>query len=157
MEIVKKNLHFIEPFESLEDIQHIIVHHSSRRNMTTEECHEFHQKKRGWSGIGYNYFIEKDGTIVEGRGLHVGAHAYGYNRISIGICMTGDFDVETPTNAQLTSFLTLCGHFLRQYNLQPQDVLGHRELDGVTKSCPGLLINMEDLRKQVSEYLISFM
>ena len=37
----------------------------------TYKTHEFHQTVRGWSGIGYNYFIEKDGTVVEGRGLHI--------------------------------------------------------------------------------------
>nr|WP_232337023.1 peptidoglycan recognition family protein [Lysinibacillus timonensis] len=153
MQIVRKNLQFLEPFELLGKIQYIIVHHSSRKHMTAEECHEFHQKQRGWSGIGYNYFIEKDGTIVEGRGLYVGAHAYGYNRNSIGICMTGNFDIETPTNNQLTSFLKLCGQFLKQFDLDSRQVLGHRELDGVTKSCPGLLVDMEEIRSQVEEYL----
>lgn len=59
MKIIQKNLHFLEPFESLEKVQHIIVHHTSRKHMTAEECHDFHQKEQGWSGIGYNYFIEK--------------------------------------------------------------------------------------------------
>ena len=153
MEIIQKNFHFLEPFEPLDKIQNIIVHHTSRKQMTAEECHEFHQKERGWSGIGYNYFIEKDGTIIEGRGQHVGAHAYGHNRFSIGICMTGDFDIETPTKKQWTSFLWLTGYMLKLYDLQPHQVLGHRELDGVQKSCPGRLISLDEVRTQVNEYV----
>jgi len=153
MKIIQKHFHFIEPFEPLENVQNIIVHHTSRKHMTAEECHEFHQKKRGWSGIGYNYFIEKSGEIIEGRGQHMGAHAYGYNRTSIGICMTGDFDIELPTNEQWTSLLWLSGYMMKLYNLQPDQVLGHRELDGVKKTCPGRLINMDEVRQQVREYI----
>lgn len=153
MNIVKKNFQFIEPFEPLEEVTKIIVHHSSRINMTAEECHEFHQKERGWSGIGYNFFIEKDGTVVEGRGHHVGAHAFGHNRHSIGICLTGNFDIETPTYAQWTSFLKLCGEIMSTYQLQPHQVIGHRELAGVQKSCPGLLFNTDEMREQIKEYV----
>ncbi|MDN4493521.1 peptidoglycan recognition protein family protein [Ureibacillus aquaedulcis] len=153
MKIIQTNFHFLEPFEPLEKVQNIIVHHSSRKNMTAEQCHEFHQHKRGWSGIGYNYFIEKNGDIMEGRGQHVGAHAYGHNRSSIGICMTGDFDLEMPTNEQWTSFLWLSGYMMKLHDLHPHQVLGHRELEGVKKSCPGLLINLHEVRSQVMEYL----
>ena len=152
MKIIQKNFHFLEQAEPLEKVNNIIVHHTSRTEMTAEECHEYHQKERGWSGIGYNYFIEKDGSIIEGRGQRVGAHAYGHNRTSIGICMTGNFDVEVPTNQQWTSFLRLSSYMLKLYNLQPSQVLGHRELIGVQKSCPGMQIDMDEVRSQLEEY-----
>ena len=50
----------------------LIIHHTSEDGWDVYQTHEFHQKER--MGIGYNYFIEEDGTIVEGRGLHIGAH-----------------------------------------------------------------------------------
>ncbi len=155
LKIVKKNFYFIEPLEDLDEVQKIIVHHTSRTQMNAEECHEFHQKVRGWSGIGYNFFIEKDGTIVEGRGFHVGAHAYGHNRNSIGICLTGDFDIELPTSSQFSSFLQLCHHIMRLYNLEPHQVIGHRELAGVKKSCPGLLFNVNQMRDDIKGYIHS--
>ncbi|KGR74783.1 peptidoglycan recognition protein family protein [Ureibacillus sinduriensis] len=153
MKIIQRNFQFIEPLLPLESIQSIIVHHTSREHMSAEECHEFHQKERGWSGIGYNYFIEKNGSIIEGRGQHVGAHAYGYNRTSIGICMTGDFDKEIPTTEQWSSLFWLSSFMLKLYHLQPDRVLGHRELEGVQKSCPGRLIEMDEVRKQLMEYM----
>jgi len=153
MQIVKKDFSFIEPFLPLEEIKYIIIHHTSRVSMTAEECHEFHQKDRGWSGIGYNFFIEKDGTIIEGRGFHVGAHAYGYNRNSLGICLTGDFDIEKPTNEQWSSFLELSTFLMEKYHLLPHQVLGHRELEGTKTSCPGLLFDTNKMRGKIKKYL----
>ena len=56
----------------------------------------------GGAGIGYHYYITKDGTIWEGRPDNtVGAHASGGNSDSIGICFEGDYDVErTMPDAQ---------------------------------------------------------
>lgn len=144
------NFHFNEPFEELEKIEKLIIHHTSRVDFTAEDTHHFHQNERGWSGIGYNYFIEKDGTIIEGRGLHVGAHAYGYNRKTLGICATGDFDIEYPTTAQINSLMEICHHFMAKYHLQPKDILGHRELEGFDyTTCPGKLFDMDSLRKKL--------
>jgi len=141
------NFHFNEPFEELEKIEKLIIHHTSRVNFSALDTHHFHQKERGWSGIGYNYFIEKDGSIIEGRGLHVGAHTYGYNRKTLGICATGDFDIEHPTGAQIQSLIDICHYFMEQYQLQPKDVVGHRELDGFDyTTCPGKLFDMNEFR-----------
>ncbi|MEW9052712.1 MAG: peptidoglycan recognition family protein [Neobacillus sp.] len=143
--IKPNHFHFIEPFEEMEKIEKLVIHHTSRVDFTAEITHLFHQNERGWSGIGYNYFIEKDGTIVEGRGLHVGAHAYGYNRNTLGICATGDFDIEQPTKAQMTTLIEICQHFMEKYQLQVQDVVGHREL-GFDLTCPGTLFDMDAFR-----------
>ena len=83
--------------------------------------------------IGYNYFIEEDGTIVEGRGLHIGAHAKDNNRDTIGICMTGNFDKYDPTTAQMNALYSLCKMFMKQFAIKKENILGHRELEGVTK------------------------
>ena len=114
------------------------------------KTHEFHQTVRGWSGIGYNYFIEKDGTVVEGRGLHIGAHAKDHNRHTIGICMTGNFDKYDPTPAQVNALYSLCKMFMKQFAIKKENILGHRELEGVTKSCPGNRFSMVELRKILS-------
>ena len=67
--------------------------------------------------IGYNYFIEEDGTVVEGRGLHIGAHAKEYNRDTIGICMTGNFDKYDPT-PQMNAVYSLCKMFMKQFSIE---------------------------------------
>ena len=45
---------------------------------------------RGWSDIGYHYFIKKDGTLEIGRSLErTPAAQRGYNRGSFAICLHG--------------------------------------------------------------------
>lgn len=80
---------------------YIILHHSGvKARHTASDIHQWH-KNKGWAGIGYHYFIDKEGKIYECRPRDtVGAHAKGYNKNSIGVCFEGDFNKETMTDAQ---------------------------------------------------------
>lgn len=151
IKINKPNLQFIEPLEDLNKIEKLVIHHTSRVSMNVHEAHEFHQKQRGWSGVGYNFFIEKDGSIMEGRGLYVGAHALGYNRETLGICVTGDFEVEEPTLAQMQAVTALCKQFLDDFNLLPSDVIGHKELEKSDTLCPGKNFDMDEFRMSLTD------
>jgi N-acetylmuramoyl-L-alanine amidase len=150
------NLSFKEPLVALKDVMYIIVHHTEEIGWDINKTHRFHQECRGWSGIGYNFFIEENGEIIKGRGYHVGAHAYSYNQKSIGICLAGNFDIHTPSIEQLKSLSKLCIFFLKQFNLSTTQILGHRELKGIGKSCPGKNFNMgkfrESIKKQLPKY-----
>ncbi|ENQ3106141.1 N-acetylmuramoyl-L-alanine amidase [Bacillus cereus] len=150
MRIQKVHLSFRDPLQPLQAVTNIIIHHTAEDGWGVYKTHEFHQNIRGWSGIGYNYFIEENGTIYEGRGLHIGAHVKGYNTKSIGICISGNFDVYDPTPVQMTSLHWLCKQFMYQFSLNSEHVLGHRELNGVTKTCPGTRFSMETLRHVLS-------
>lgn len=110
-----------------------------------EEITEWHME-RGWSGIGYNFVIKRDGTLESGRDLdgdgnvieETGAHARGFNKDSIGVCLAGGRgDDGKPaanfTHNQLTTLRTLI-NVIRAYN--EVEVMGHRDLPGVTKTCP---------------------
>ncbi|GAB6169870.1 hypothetical protein JCM1393_23300 [Clostridium carnis] len=112
-----------------------------------------HQDRFKWAGIGYNFFVEKDGEIVEGRGYNVGAHAKGNNIDSIGIAMAGNFDESVPADEQWESLIELCIYLMFKYDIEPNRVIGHRELKGVTKSCPGERFNMNFLRDSLRETL----
>ena len=82
--------------------------------------------------IGYHFVIYTTGSVVIGRGLReIGAHAYGYNRQSIGLCLIGT-DQFTP--AQWDS-LEVCVRGLCQTNPALR-VVGHNRLSR-NKSCPG--------------------
>ncbi|WP_257208876.1 peptidoglycan recognition family protein [Bacillus sp. AFS031507] len=143
------NLSFKEPLIALKDVMYIIVHHTEEIGWDINKTHRFHQDHRLWSGIGYNFFIEENGEIIKGRGYHVGAHAYSYNEKSIGICLAGNFDIHTPSIEQLKSLSKLCIFLLHQFNLSTTHILGHRELKGVTKSCPGKNFNMDQFRESI--------
>jgi N-acetylmuramoyl-L-alanine amidase len=105
------------------------------------EIDRWHREK-GWAAIGYHHVIRRDGTIEKGRDLdgdgdvtdEVGAHAYGFNKDSIGICLVGGKPDFNFTRAQMKSLDFLVGEYESRY---PEiEVLGHRDLPGVDKPCP---------------------
>ena len=121
----------------------IAIHVSATRpsdNTTAADIDAMH-KARGWKGIGYNYFIQRDGTVEEGREPdEQGAHVSGYNEIALGICMAGGVkeDGITPENnmteSQWASLDYLVGRRLRAYTSAV--VQGHRDFPQVAKECP---------------------
>lgn len=82
--------------------------------------------------VGYHFFIKSDGTIQEGRPLDKqGAHCYGQNKNSVGICLHGrekeDFTVE-----QFTALATLIRELWSEY--PGLTIHGHNEF--ADKACP---------------------
>lgn len=68
----------------------------------------FHVQERGFDDLGYNFLVDRYGRAYEGRagGVErpvVGAHAAGFNRVSVGISVIGDFETHpVPAAAVLT-------------------------------------------------------
>lgn len=125
---------------------YIVVHHTAATyDYTVSEIHAMHLNN-GWSGIGYHYYIRKDGSIYEGRPKNaIGAHAEGYNYRSISVCLSGNFETETPTDAQLVSLSFIIKKLRTDY---PNAVIvGHRELNST--ACPGgrLFPTVQELAK----------
>ena len=96
--------------------------------------------ERGFNGIGYHYYITRDGQLHLTRSEAVpGAHARKYNAHSIGICYEGGLDekgrsTDTRTPAQKRTLLTLLYSLRTDY--PKAEILGLRDLPGVKKSCP---------------------
>ena len=113
----------------------IILHCSATRcntRYTAEQCRYDHKHHRGWKDIGYHYYVERDGSIHQGRPESVvGAHCKNHNAHSIGVCYEGGLDAsghaaDTRTPAQKAALRTLIEDLHRRY---PQAiVLGHRDL-----------------------------
>jgi N-acetylmuramoyl-L-alanine amidase len=89
--------------------------------------------ERGFTGVGYQYFIRTDGLLEIGRPMRdPGAHCKGFNHSSVGICLSGK---EVFTKAQFDTLEKLCINLMDIFELEAKDILGHSELnDG--KSCP---------------------
>ena len=118
----------------MRSINMIVVHCSATRAdcaLTTEDLETIH-RRRGFRGIGYHYYITKDGTIHHMRDItHVGAHAKGYNTPSIGVAYEGGLDAsgraaDTRTDAQKQSLETLLRFLLLTYS--GAKICGHRDL-----------------------------
>lgn len=122
----------------------IIVHHTGgtdlnpladTSNHTASQVDAWH-KAKGWDGIGYNWFIEKDGKLKRGRDeSKVGAHTIGYNEQSIGICLAGNFDATMPTEAQKLTLAGLLKEKMTQYSIPIQNIVPHRKF--ANKTCYG--------------------
>ncbi|MDZ7848536.1 MAG: N-acetylmuramoyl-L-alanine amidase [Owenweeksia sp.] len=83
---------------------HIIVHHSAGFNSSNDYkavvayYWDLHVNTNGWDDIGYNWLIDPNGQIYEGRGSGVtGAHFSCMNSHTTGICLIGNFQNTSPT------------------------------------------------------------
>ena len=112
----------------------IVLHHAAAKSCTVQQVHKWHINK-GWSGIGYHYFISRDGEIFRGRPEDtVGAHATGHNSRSIGVCFEGDYTTQSMPEAQLEAGKELIAYLKNKYKITK--IKGHRDL--MATSCPGV-------------------
>lgn len=81
---------------------------------------------RNWDDIGYNFLVDRCGTIYEGRAggvdkAVVGAHAQGFNRGTAGIAAIGTFTAGTPVPPSMTkSIAALSAWKLGLANIDPR-------------------------------------
>jgi uncharacterized protein with LGFP repeats len=138
----------------------------------------YHRNSNGWEDIGYNFLVDRFGTIYEGRAggvdrAVVGAQAQGWNTQSTGIANLGTFSAipqspqavaamariirwKLPLHGQPTagrvSMISSGGataRYARGRSASFNRVSGHR--DGNKTSCPGdrLFAQLPDLRRRV--------
>lgn len=116
------------------EVNLIVVHCSATRvdrDITARDIDSFH-RVRGFSSWGYHYYVLKDGSIEKMRDeSEPGAHAYGHNRDSIGLCYEGGLDVngrpaDTRTAAQKRTLVALLRSLRADY--PGARIVGHRDL-----------------------------
>lgn len=111
----------------------IILHHAAAKTCTAQQIHQWHLSN-GWAGIGYHFFVRKDGTIYRGRPEDtVGAHAGNNNYDSIGVCFEGSFDKETMNDVQRQAGATLVAYLKEKYGITT--VQRHSDVNAT--GCPG--------------------
>ncbi len=138
--------------EPLKKIRFVAVHHSQRKIDSLKRIKNLHMKTYGWEDIGYHYLIDKKGKIHIGRSKKfTGAHVYGHNKNSLGICLIGNFDEEHPTKEQISTLIKFLKNKIKKYQIPIKNILGHREFPGVTKTCPGKFVDMGELRAGISK------
>lgn len=148
--INKPNLKFngnLTPLR-VSNIQGTVIHHLAHPSWGLMDTHRYHRDRLGWSGIGYNYLILRSGTIYEGRGDHVGAHASGNNSTHLGIALTGDFErgSQRPTKDQMDSLVWLIKELKKKYK-NADKVKGHYDVGST--SCPGRRFPLQDVKDRL--------
>ena len=118
---------------------HVVVHHTAGTNSYSagqsasivRGIYYYHAVVLDWGDIGYNFLVDKFGTVFEGRSgsvaapagrMSIGAHARGVNTGTMGISMMGDYSTVSPSDAQLSSVGKMAGWFLKRAGIS--DVTG---------------------------------
>ncbi|MGW7552548.1 peptidoglycan recognition protein family protein [Streptomyces rimosus] len=146
------------------------LHHSATGNNYTcgqapsvlRSIYRYHVKSSGWRDMGYNFLIDKCGTVYEGRAGGVtkpvkGAHTRGFNENTMGIAVLGTFENANPPTSAVSAVARLAAWKLGLYGMDPRTttslvsgggnrykkgtrarlhvISGHR--DGFSTECPG--------------------
>ncbi|WP_300379334.1 N-acetylmuramoyl-L-alanine amidase [Clostridium sp.] len=143
---------FTEKEEKKNKPEKIIFHHCARSIWSPEDINEYH-KERGFIGIGYHFYIRKDGSVYKGRSEDaIGAHTKGENNISIGICLEGKFEIENISEEQIESLMNLSIYIINKYEIK--DINGHRFY--AETLCPGKNFDEKKLEKDIIKKLREF-
>jgi hypothetical protein len=117
-------------------VKAVFVHHTAGTNdyscadsaSIIRGIHAYHTQTEKWNDIGYNFLVDKCGTIFEGRkgGVDLpvlGAHTYGWNRESAGIAVLGNYNDVGASTAALTSVARIAAWKLGQYGVDPNSTV----------------------------------
>lgn len=150
-------------------VKTVFVHHTAGGNSYTcaqaasviRGIYQYHTQSQGWRDIGYNFLVDKCGTIYEGRAGGVeravmGAHTYGFNHNSMGVAVLGTYSSTAPSSdvnnalARLSSWklgldgrsptgtwnrVSGGGKYAAGTVVRMHNISGHR--DGFATECPG--------------------
>ena len=142
MKIIETNWNWKSGLSRRAKTNVIVLHHADAHTCTAQQIDNWH-KGNGWSGIGYHFFIRKDGSIYRGRPeWAVGAHALGRNSDTIGVCVEGNYEEEkTMPQTQKNSVKEILSYLKGKY--PKVELKGHRDV-GAT-DCPGKYYPMSEM------------
>ena len=140
---------------------HLIVHHSAGSNSSSDwpavvrSIYTLHTQTNGWSDVGYNWLIDPNGVIYQGRAWYqntndnvIGAHFCGTNSKTMGVCVMGTYTSISPTTAAKESLVEIFAYKANEQSIDPlgqsyhsssgltlYNICGHR--NGCSTECPG--------------------
>ena len=133
MKIIEKTYRWSGTLARRGVTRRIILHHAAAVTCSADQIHAWHLAN-GWSGIGYHFFVRKDGTVYRGRPEDVlGAHAGGNNYDSIGVCFEGNFMSEQMPAVQRQAGSELVAYLKQKYGISK--VQKHSDVNAT--GCPG--------------------
>jgi hypothetical protein len=145
--------------EYADKINAVFVHHTD--TAAAYDCKDsasivrwvytYHVTSNKWRDVGYNFLVDKCGTVFEGRygGTDlpvIGAHTYGFNTRSTGIAVLGSFpDDKGATTAISTSMLgsvaAVAAWKLGMYGVAPNPATKTATLVEGAKDSPPFVLN----------------
>ena len=161
---------------------HIVVHHSAGQTNSSDfaavvrSYWDYHVNSRGWADIGYNWLIDPNGVVYEGRGDRIrGAHSPCMNAISTGICFIGNYEGSTqPSSAGMQALKdmiawdatdkkidVLTSGYVSALSGNMEHISGHKDgsdqypsSNCTSTACPGANLHnkLQTIRTDVSNY-----
>lgn len=122
----------------MREIKYAILHCSASdhpQHDNIETIYKWHVHERGFSDVGYHYFIRKNGMLEIGRPIGImGSHckAMNMNHASIGICCSGEKEF---TKEQFQTLSKLCKNLIDIFGILPENIQGHNHYEK-NKTCP---------------------
>lgn len=157
---------------SFTNVSHLIVHHSATPNSSSDwaavvrSIHNSHTNTNGWADIGYNYLIDPNGVIYEGRGDNIrGAHFSCMNNNTMGICLLGNYEEANPSQEMLDALVKLLGWKSCDIDASPIGsapfagsgndtvlfrISGHRNGNGLPNACTATACPGENVYSQIN-------
>jgi hypothetical protein len=135
MQILNANLYFKQMvYRNVNNINTLFLHHTSTETETIQQIHQSHLNN-GWAGIGYNWFVRKNGEVWKGREIqYIPSGVLNHNSNSVHICFEGNFEIDTMTAAQLQAGFNIID-YVKKLLPNIKTILGHREV--MATDCPG--------------------
>lgn len=147
MRIIECNLPHTGPFTRRSKTTAVVLHHAEASSATVWDINDWHLGN-GWNGIGYHYYIRKDGSVYRGRpDWALGSHAKGANDYSIGVCCEGAYMTETMPAAQLAAVKELLRDIMRKWG--KLRLLRHKDV--YSTDCPGVRFPWAEVQEYEKE------
>ncbi len=142
--------------------KYVVLHHSATDEGNANNFDRYHREEKKWShGLAYHFVIGNgngsgNGEIEVGdrwkKQIH-GAHTANMdlNRISIGICLVGNFEEDNePTDNQFKSLISLVTYFSKKYNIPNSHIVKHSQVIQKSTACPGKNFPYRQFIKELS-------
>lgn len=145
-------------------VRAVTIHHTASTNDYSAEdvprllrgFYAYHVKSQGWSDLGYNFVVDRFGTVWEGRAggtsrAVIGSHAGGFNTGTVGISMVGTYESVAPSKEMLESVAQLAAWRLSLAGVDPRGSLTMTS-GGSTKFAAGTPVSLPTVfaHRQVS-------
>jgi len=147
----------------MRSINRITVHHEGWKTVyftdakstadRIEKIRAVHVRDRHWGDIGYHYVVDRAGRLWEARHVaYQGAHVKDNNPNNIGILVLGNFDDQTPSQAQVNRLVYTLRSLQKTYRVRTDRVYTHQEL--MPTACPGTSLQRQMVTIRNGGYLV---